>query len=102
MNKMETVLTLRLPKNDIMAIKEVSERKNIDKSTAARKLIELGKLFFAIDEYKKEKISFGKAAEIAGLGISDMMDALTELGIKSNLAVEDYITGKKTAKKLIQ
>ncbi|MCC6545294.1 MAG: UPF0175 family protein [Nitrospirae bacterium] len=37
----------------------------------------------------------GKAAEIAGVSISEMMNILADYGVKSNLDDEDYRTGLK-------
>ena len=53
-----------------------------------------------IEEYKDSKISIGRASEIAGISISEMMDTLSNLGIESNLELEDYLEGKKNAEKL--
>ena len=49
--------------------------------------MELGKIYFAIIQYRENKISIGKAAEIAGLTISEMMDLLSKLGININLLI---------------
>lgn len=53
----------------------------------------------AIKKYRKEEISIGKAAEIAGVSISRMMDILKEFGVKSNLEQEDYQKGLENLKK---
>ena len=95
MTKMYDVMTVRLPKEDIKIVEEISSKEKIDKSTAVRELIELGKVYFSILKYKDEKISIGKAAEIAGLPISEMMDILTKLGVESKLDIMDYIEGSR-------
>ncbi len=66
MKKMQNVMTVRLPQEDVKAIEEISEKQKKDKSTTIRDLVELGKIYFAITEYKENRISLGKAAEIAG------------------------------------
>ena len=53
------------------------------------------KTYFATRKYKEGKISIGKAAEIANLSISKMIDILAEFEIKSNLDVLDYLEGSK-------
>ena len=70
----------------------------MDKSTTVRELIELGKIYFAILKYKDGKISIGKAAEIAGLSLSEMIDLAAKLGIESKLEVSDYLEGFKGLK----
>ena len=91
MRRMQNVMTVRLPKEDLKVIEEISLKEKIDKSTTVRNLIELGKIYLAIIQYKENKISIGKAAEIAGLTISEMMDLLSKLGIQSNLDLADYL-----------
>ena len=101
MKRLQNVMTVRLPKEDLKIIEEISLKERKDKSTTVRDLVELGKIYFAIIQYKENKISIGKAAEIAGLTISEMMDLLSKLGINSNLDLADYIGGQKFAEEII-
>ena len=101
MKRMSEVMTVRLPKKDLEVVEQISIKNKKDKSTTVRELVELGKIYFAIVQYKENRISIGKAAEIAGLTISEMMDLLSKLGIKSNIELEDYLEGRKLAKELI-
>ena len=101
MKRMENVMTVRLPKEDIEAVNQISIENKKDKSTTIRELVELGKIYFAIMKYREGKISIGKAAETAGLTISEMMDLLSKLGIESNIELEDYLEGQKFAEELI-
>ncbi|MFA4887891.1 MAG: UPF0175 family protein [Candidatus Nanoarchaeia archaeon] len=100
MKKMESVITVRLPEEDVKLIKEFSAAYKKDKSTAVRELVEMGRVYFAIREYKDEKISLGRAAKIAGLTLSGMMDLLSNLGIKNHISLDEYLLSKKTAEKL--
>lgn len=101
MRRMSNVMTVRLPKEDLEAVEQISIKNKKDKSTTVRELVELGKIYFAIVEYRENKISIGKAAEIAGLTVSEMMDILSKLGIKSNIELEDYLEGQKVAEELL-
>ena len=101
MKRMSNVMTVRLPKEDLEAVEQISIKNKKDKSTTVRELVELGKIYFAIVEYRENKISLGKAAEIAGLAVSEMMDLLSKLGIKSNIELEDYLEGQKVAEELL-
>lgn len=101
MRRLQNVMTVRLPLEDLKAIEEISQKEKKDKSTTVRELVELGKIYFAIMQYRENKISIGKAAEIAGLAISDMMDLLSKLGIQSNLDVVDYLESKKFAEEIL-
>ena len=61
----------------------------------------MGKVYFAILKYKDGKISLGKAAELAGMAIADMMDTLAKLGIESKLEVKDCLDGINAAEEII-
>lgn len=98
---MDNVITVRLPKEDLDTVKQISIKSKKDKSTTIRELVELGRIYFAIIQYKKGKISIGKAAEIAGLSVSEVVDLLSELGIESDMELEDYLEGKKLAEELL-
>ncbi len=100
--KMENVMTIRLPKEDLDTIEQISKQEKIDKSTAVRELVEKGRVYLAITGYADGKLSIGKAAEIAGIAISEMMDLLANLGIKSKLDIDDYMQGKKVAAELFR
>ncbi|MEK6854121.1 MAG: UPF0175 family protein, partial [Nanoarchaeota archaeon] len=76
MRRMNSVITVRLPNEDIETVKQMSALTKKDKSTILRELVELGKVYLAIREYKEGRISIGRASEIAGLSISEMIDLL--------------------------
>lgn len=101
MKRLQNVMTVRLPKEDLKVIEEISQREKKDKSTTIRNLVELGKIYFAIVGYKENKISIGKAAEIAGLTMSEMIDLLSKLGIESNLDLADYLESQKLAEEIL-
>ena len=101
MRRLQSVMTVRLPLEDLKVVEEISQKQKKDKSTTVRDLVELGKIYFAINQYKDNKISIGKAAEIAGLTISEMMELLSKLGIQSNLDLKDYLEGQKFAEEIL-
>ena len=101
MRKMRQVMTIRLADEDVRLVEELAKSSDKDKSTMVRNLVEYGKIYLAIKLYKEGKISIGKAAEIAGLSISETMDLFAELGVKSNIELEDYLEGLKYAKEVI-
>ncbi|MFH1316616.1 MAG: UPF0175 family protein [Candidatus Woesearchaeota archaeon] len=98
MTKMDTVMTVRLPEKDVELVKELSILLKKDKSTMVRELVEQGKIYFAIMQYQEGKASISKAAEIAGLPLSELIDLLAKFGIQGNLEIDDYLAGVKTAK----
>ena len=102
MNKMESVMSIRLPKEDIEMVEKIALEENMDKSTAVRELVEMGLVYFAISKYKEGKVSIEKAAEIAYLPLSEFMDLLADLGIPSKIDVRDYLEGAKVADKIFR
>lgn len=63
-------------------------------------IVKLIRVVLAIDKYKKSEASIEKAARIAGVSISKMMDIFKEYGVESNLEYEDYLKGLKNLKKV--
>ena len=102
MKNMDNVLSVRLSEEDMQIINHFAKETKVDKSTAVRELVEMGKIYFAINQYVQERVSIGKAAELANVPISEFMDLLDNLGIKNNLELEDYLEGKKLAIKLFK
>ena len=97
---MNKIMTIRLPKEDIEIVRMISIENKKDKSTVIRELIEQGKIYVTMKEYKNGKISLGKASEIAGLTMSETMDLFADLGIKNNIEMEDYLEGIKISERL--
>ncbi len=54
----------------------------------------------ALDKYRDGKVSLSKAAEVAGVSISEMMDLLAEHGITSHLQSEDYRESLQTLREI--
>lgn len=102
MNKMESIMSVRLPKEDLEIVEKMALEEDIDKSTAVRELVELGRIYFALSKYREGKVSIEKAAEIALLSLSEFMDLLADLGIPSKIDVLDYLAGAKVADKIFR
>ena len=54
----------------------------------------------AIEKYKAGEASLGRAAEIAGLSVGQMITVLAEYGVDSNLEKEDYLKGFERLKEV--
>ncbi|RLG25290.1 hypothetical protein DRN85_06145 [Methanosarcinales archaeon] len=74
-------------------IEQLSKARYMDKSTLIRKLINIGIEHelkdYAIDLFRNKKISLGKAAEISGISIREMLDLLKEKDIQLNISTWD-------------
>ena len=74
-------------------IEKLSKLEGEEKSKVLEELMELGRKMLALRRYEEGKFSLGKAAEIAGISLSEFMDLLSEFGLKSRISYEDYLEG---------
>jgi len=81
----DATVSARVSKDVVEEIERIIKEEKLEKSAAIRKLIYTG-----LEQYKKEKavdllrrgrVSYQKAAEIAGLNIWEFADVLREKGV---------------------
>ena len=90
MAKAQKTVSIRLESEDYKFLSKLAEAAKEDLSTAVRDLIARGRVLLALDRYREGSASLSKAAEVAGVSVSEIMDLLAEHGIPSDLHVEDY------------
>src|SRR3990167_4575398 len=93
-------LSIRMDDDDYKFLSILAKEEKEDVSKAVRELVDLGRVMLAIGKYKKSEASIEKAAKIAGVPISKMMDIFKEYGVEANLDYEDYLMGLKTIRKV--
>ena len=93
-------LSIRMDDDDYKFLSILAKEEKEDVSKAVRELVDLGRVMLAIEKYKKSEASIEKAARIAGVSISMMMDIFKEYGVEANLEYEDYLKGLKTLRKV--
>ena len=71
----------------------MSMEQQSDLSKAVRDLVTRGRILLAVEKYKKGEASLGKAADVAGLPVGQMMTLLGEFGVQSRIEQEDYSQG---------
>jgi len=100
-SKMEKTkfIGVRMEKEIYDIIDNVTRQEKLDKTAAIKKLIREGykemRLQRAIEQYAKGLVSVDKAAELAGLPMTEMMRTIAFHGIKSEETVEEYKEGMK-------
>src|SRR5438445_11770299 len=97
---MQTMMSNRMDKESFEFVSRLSKEEKGDISKTVRALVYKGRVMLAIEKYKNGEASLGKAAELAGLSVGDMMTTLEQYGVKSNLEVEDYLEGLDNLKKV--
>lgn len=86
--------------DDYKSLSSIAREEKEDVSKTVRKLVDLGRIMLAIDKYKKSEASIEKAARIAGVSISKIMDIFKEYSVEANLEYEDYQKGLKLLRKI--
>ena len=102
MAKPQKTVSIRLEADDYNFLNGLAEAEKEDLSTAIRDLIGRGRVLLALERYREGHASLSKAAELAGVSVSEMMDLLAAHGIPSDLTSEDYRAGLKTLRRVWQ
>ena len=97
---MTKTMSIRMDQDNFEFLNKLSREESGDVSKAVRELVNKGRLMLAVERYKKNQVSLGKAAELAGRTLGDMINILAEYGVKSNLEKEDYLKGLESLRKL--
>jgi len=85
---------------DYLFLSSLAREDNEDVSKKVRELVDLGRIMFAIEKYKRKEASIERASRIAGVSISRMIDILREYSVEANLEYEDYLQGLKSFRKI--
>ena len=88
---MTKTMSIRMDRDNYEFLEEISKEERSDLSKAVRDLVTRGRLLLAVERYKKGEASLGKAAELAGLPVGQMMTTLTEFGVESRIDDADYL-----------
>ncbi len=93
-------LSIRMNDDDYKFLSHLAKEGKEDVSKAVRELVDIGRVMLAIEKYKKSEASLEKAAKIAGVSISKMIDILREYGVEANLDFEDYLESLNSIRKV--
>ncbi len=87
-------MNLRLDEDLIKEFEELAEQENLDRSALVKKILIEGlqqeRLNFALQKYMIKEISIERAAEIARISLHDLILKMSQLGIPSNLTMDDF------------
>ena len=90
---MKEAIGIRLPKEILNKIDQLSKENMEDRSTIIRKLVLIGYSDLikrkASEKYISGEITFSEAARLAGLTLWEMQRYLIEQGYRSDYSVED-------------
>jgi len=87
---MTKTMSVRMDRDNYEFISAMTVEEQSDLSKAVRDLVTRGRILLAVERYKKGEASLGKAAEVAGLPVGQMMTLLGDFGVRSRIDLEDY------------
>lgn len=97
MDKEKKFLGVRIEPQIMEIVDKVAEENKVDKTSAVKILVNAGwrelQLEKALQFYRDGKVSIDKAAKIAGITVSEMMEEAVAYGIKSDETIEEYRQG---------
>lgn len=97
---MNKTMSIRMDRGNYEFLNQITKEERSDLSKAVRDMVTRGRILLAVERYKKGEASLGRAAELAGLPLGQMMMVLTEFGVESRLEKEDYLRGLQNLKKV--
>jgi predicted HTH domain antitoxin len=102
MGKTQKTLSIRIDPEEFAFLNHLMLAEKTSLSEAVRRLLERGRVMLAVERYREGKVSLGRAAELAGLSISETIDVLAQFGVASNLEYDDYLRSLRSATKVLR
>jgi predicted HTH domain antitoxin len=93
-------MSIRMDDENYKFLSRLAKDEDADLSKAVRDVMCRGRIMLALEHYRKGIASLGRAAEIAGVPVGEMIALLAEFGVKSNLRKEDYLEGLANLEKV--
>jgi predicted HTH domain antitoxin len=90
---MTKTMSIRMDRENFEFLNELIKEQRSDLSKAVRDMVNRGRVLLAVERYKKGEASLGRAAQLAGVPVGQMMTILTEFGVESRIDHEDYLEG---------
>ena len=97
---MTKTMSIRMDQENYEFLTEITKQERSDFSKAVRDLVTRGRVLLAVEKYKNGDVSLGKAAQVAGLSVGQLMTLLAEFGVESRIEDEDYRQGLKNLAKV--
>lgn len=99
---MKDVMSVRLDSRGLRRLRELARRQSKEMSAVARELMDYGWIFLMLREYREGKRSLDSFARELGVPISEAIDLLADLGVRSPLEYDDYLKGYAAAAEFIR
>lgn len=90
---MEENVSVRIGKEELRDIDKISQYRKATKSAILREVLALGiklkRLEIALEKFQKNEATAARAAEMAGISLSEFLEVLHERGINYHYGVEE-------------
>jgi predicted HTH domain antitoxin len=97
---MARTMSIRMDEENYEFLRRLSKDEKADLSAAVRELVYKGRIMMAVERYRQRKASLGRAAELAGVPLGEMIEILANYGVESNLEIEDHRKGSEHLRKV--
>lgn len=94
-------MSIRMDQENYEFLNELTREERTDLSKTVRELVTRGRVLLAIEKYRSGEASLGRAAELAGLPLGQMMTVLADFGVESRIEKEDYLQGLQNLRKAL-
>jgi predicted HTH domain antitoxin len=96
---MTKTMSIRMDRENFEFLSELTKEQRSNLSKAVRDMVTRGRILLAVERYKKGEASLGRAANLAGVPVGQMMTILTEFRVESRIEDEDYLQGLAALRK---
>ncbi len=96
---MTKTMSIRMDRENFEFLNELTKEQRSDLSKTVRDMVTRGRVLSAMERYKKGDESLGRAAELAGVPVGQMMTLLSEFGVRSRIEDADYLQGLAAVRK---
>ena len=90
---MTKTMSIRMDLDNFEFLSQLTKEQRSDLSKTVRELVTRGRILLAVEKYRDGEVSLGRAAELAGLPVGEIMTTLARFGVESRIEKEDYLRG---------
>jgi len=97
---MTKTMSIRMDADNYKFLSEFTKDERSDLSKTVRDMVTRGRILLAVEKYRGGEASLGRAAQLAGLPVGQIMTILEEFGVESRVEKEDYLQGLDNLEKV--
>jgi predicted HTH domain antitoxin len=88
---MNKTIRVQMDADNYKFLSEFAKKERSELSTTVRDLVTRGRILLALEKYRSGNASLGRAAELGGIRVGQMMTILEDFGLESRIEKEDYL-----------